>query len=285
MTAIHDSATACPICGQPANFSFAHPSADIFRCSACTHVYSRLDTVRELESYDASYYEDTHKRWFENPNYKLFSWIERRLPTSTGSVLDVGCGNGDFLRYVHARRPGVRLVGIDLSPESPSDAFEYLHGDVMSTEVSETFDVVTSLAVIEHVADVRAFARRIGSLCAPGGTVVIMTLNSAGILYLAAHAGRRLGVTIASDRLYDTHHLHHFTRRSLQEVLEQSGLVVDQVHHHNVPLRALDLPPTGSAARHTMMAGVAVAFGVGRLLDRCYLQTMICRRPAAALPG
>ena len=32
------------------------------------------------------------------------------------SLLDVGCGNGELLRFIDARWPGRRLCGVDLSP-------------------------------------------------------------------------------------------------------------------------------------------------------------------------
>jgi 2-polyprenyl-3-methyl-5-hydroxy-6-metoxy-1,4-benzoquinol methylase len=273
--------STCPVCGARATFSFAHPDADIYRCPACSHTFSALDTLRVEETYDDRYYEATHRNWFANPNHALFAWIDAHIPSGATSVLDVGCGNGDFLRHLRARRPDARLVGVDLSPARGTEPFERVHADVMETDLPGTYDAVTSLAVIEHVPNVAAFTQRLHDLCRPGGSVVVMTLNADGLLYQSARAGRRLGVTIASDRLYSTHHLHHFTPASLRRVLERSGLVVTQTHHHNAPLRALDLPATG-ATRSALLAGVAVTFGAGKMLRRCYLQTMVCRRRPVA---
>lgn len=40
-----------------------------------------------------------------------------RLVPPGGTVLDLGCGSGQYLRYFAERRPDVRLIGLDLSRE------------------------------------------------------------------------------------------------------------------------------------------------------------------------
>lgn len=75
------------------------------------------------------------------------------------SVLDVGSGTGRALRYLKARHPGVRFVGIEpvealrnighdagLSPEELKD------GDVNALAASDgEFDLVCEFAVLHHV--------------------------------------------------------------------------------------------------------------------------------------
>jgi 2-polyprenyl-3-methyl-5-hydroxy-6-metoxy-1,4-benzoquinol methylase len=271
----------CPICGARTQLSFAHPDADIYRCDACTHTFSRLDTVRTFERYDQRYFEQTHKNWFEHPNHALFQWVDDRLPRDAASVVDVGCGNGDFLRFLRHRRADARLVGVDLSAPPDIEGVELVSGDLLTAPVRGPFDAVVTFAAIEHVTAPVPFAQRLVDLCKPGGTVVVMTLNANGVLYRAARTGRRLGVTVASDRLYSTHHLQHFTPASLRCLLERSGLDVVEVHHHNAPLEAMDLPGKSAVVHNVLLAGVAVSFGLGALTRSCYLQTMVCRRPTS----
>jgi hypothetical protein len=144
----------------------------------------------------------------------------------------------------------------------------------------DTFGAVTSLAAIEHVADVGTFAERLIQHCHADGSVVVMTLNGDSILYKAARGARRLGIRVASDRLYSSHHLHHFTARSLRRLMESVGLEVQAVHHHNAPMSALDLPASSRAVGLVLKVGVALSFAAGRLTRRCYLQTVVCRRTA-----
>ena len=269
----------CPVCDASTRLFFGHPEADIYRCAECTHTFSRLDTVRAFERYDQSYFDSTHKNWFEHPNRALFEWVDARLPRDAASIVDVGCGNGDFLRFLLGRREDARLVGVDLSAPAAIDGIEFVSGDLLSAPVRGPFDAVVTFAAIEHVPDPSRFAEHLFDLCRPGGLVVVMTLNANGVLYLAARMGRRLGVTVASDRLYSAHHLQHFTPSSLRQLLERSGLDVVEVHHHNAPLEAMDLPGKSALVHNALLAGVAVSFGLGAMTRSCYLQTMVCRRP------
>ena len=179
---------ACPICQAAACFMAAHPEADIYRCKCCTHAFSDPGSMPQQESYDPDYYGDTHRRWFEHPNTALFERITALIPAGA-SVLDVGCGRGDFLRHVHRNRPDVQLTGIDYSPNQDKN-IRFLQGDAFELEIRDRFDVVVSLNVIEHVSDCVAFANRLRELTKPGGTIAIMTVNESSILYGLARFGR-----------------------------------------------------------------------------------------------
>jgi 2-polyprenyl-3-methyl-5-hydroxy-6-metoxy-1,4-benzoquinol methylase len=230
--------------------------------------------MRKQESYDAAYYNDTHRRWFGHPNRALFDRLTAIIP-KCGSVLDVGCGRGDYLRYLHRKRPDLQLTGIDYSPNEHG-SIHFLQGDVLSLDIHDRFEVVTSLAVIEHVADCVAFARRLRDLTKLHGIVVVMTLNESSILYGLARAARRLGITLAFDRLYSCHHAHHFTRASLARLLESCGLKVRRHIMHNAPVKAMDIPVLHSAADSVLRAGLWAVFAAGLVTSRTYLQTVIC---------
>jgi 2-polyprenyl-3-methyl-5-hydroxy-6-metoxy-1,4-benzoquinol methylase len=274
---------ACPVCGKAAAPAYKHADAVIFRCPACTHAFSSLGTLSRSEDYGPAYYEETHKNWFLHPNRDLFALITGQLKEQgVNSVIDIGCGKGDFLRHVHLRIPDAHLVGVDLSDNVPEPGITYVRGDILDAPIKEQFDAVISLAVIEHVPDIQGFIRRLSDLCKPGGRTVVMTLNDGGLLYRTARLGKALGASIAFDRLYDVHHLHHFTTRSLSRLIEGAGLRIDRVHHHNAPIDAMDIPAGNSLARIVLTWGVVLVFAVGRMTQSCYLQTVIARKPGAA---
>ena len=269
-------AIACPVCGAQAVYAYKHPEARIFRCSNCTHAFSDPDSVHGLESYSADYYEQAHRNWFANPNFRLFEWIERQIPSQAQSVIDIGCGRGQFLDYLRAKRPEIRLVGVDLSQNQPRDNIEFHCGDVLDLELG-TFDAVVTLATIEHVPDVAGFGRQIHDRCNPGGFAFVMTLDDGSLLYRASRLAWRLGVPVGFDRLYSAHHLHHFTHKSLVTLLERSGLQARRTLHHSVPLKALDLP-VSPIARPLFLAGVKAVFTAGDLVGLSYLQTIMVQR-------
>ena len=251
-----------------------HPEADIYRCGHCTHAFSDSASMRKRESYETDYYEDTHRRWFRYPNTRLFDRLMAVIPHGA-SVLDVGCGRGDFLRHIHSKRPDVKLTGIDYHPNQDK-VIRFLEGDAFSLDIRDRFDVVFSLAVIEHVQECTSFVCRVRELTKRGGIIVFMTLNESSILYGLGRTGRALGIPLAFNRLYSCHHTHHFTRESLRRLLESCSLQVSKHIMHNAPLKAMDIPVRSPAADAVLRAAVWAAFTVGSLTSKTYQQTIIC---------
>ena len=266
----------CPVCAEPARFAYEHPEARIFRCSACTHAFSDPDSLHGLERYSAEYYEEAHRNWFANPNFELFEWIERQIPSTCKSLIDVGCGRGQFLDYVRSKRPDIRLVGVDLSENQSRNGIEFHCGDALGLQLG-TFDAVVSLATIDHVPHIAGFAQRVHDLCNPGGVAFVMTLDDGSLLYRASRLARLVGVPVGFNRLYSAHHLHHFTNKSLVRLLARAGLQVQRTLHHSVPLKALDLP-VSPLVRPLFLAGVKTVFSVGDLVGLSYLQTIMVQR-------
>ena len=56
----------------------------------------------------------------------VFGAIVSKIPAGITRVLDIGCGNGDFAKVLHATRPEVNYRGIDLSLEAIASATENL---------------------------------------------------------------------------------------------------------------------------------------------------------------
>lgn len=273
----------CPICGGPSMLDERHPEVELGRCTRCGHRFSRIKPGVPMEPYDAAYFEETHRNWFAHPNLQLFEKIARLIDREPApvSLIDVGCGNGDLLRFL-ATRPGsaVALTGVDLVANAPKSGIEFIQGDMFALDIDRQFSVVVSLMTIEHIADIRAFVRRLKSLARPGGLVVINTINDDSTLYEAARMLRRFGIALPFDRLYSRHHLHHFSRASLSLLLESEELQVADVILRNAPLASLDIPVSSRVAALILLGGVSSLFALGSISGRTYSQTVVCRRGA-----
>lgn len=117
--------------------------------------------------------------------------LESAYPLAGLKILDIGCGGG-LLSEPMARLGGAvtgidatgaainaaiahaRLVGLD-QIEYRCCTAEDLADSIVGPETK--FDVIYASEVIEHVTDRRLFARAIASMLAPGGTVIITTIN------------------------------------------------------------------------------------------------------------
>jgi len=275
-----DMAMSCTICSAPPDLEFRLEDIDLYRCPDCDHCFSDQSRVPVGEGYGPEYYEVVHKRWFLHPNIDLFEriWHAISAARSDSAVLDVGCGKGDLLKYLRGKSPNLALTGIDLSPNQPAPGIEFISADFMNFDMGRQFDAVTSLASIEHVQDVRGFVRRLYDLCAPGGLVIIMTLNDRSLLYKVARVLHRIGIEGPFKRLYDKHHINHFNVSSLRRLVKQQELSVLTTLRHNAPLAAIDFPASSWLGDRILRTGVWATFALGRLTGMTYLQTIVCQR-------
>jgi 2-polyprenyl-6-hydroxyphenyl methylase/3-demethylubiquinone-9 3-methyltransferase len=109
-----------------------------------------------------------------------------RRPFEGLTLLDVGCGGG--LLSEPMARLGFVVTGVDASKQNvgtaaahASDvglAIDYRCGAAEALlETDQRFDVVLNMEVIEHVTDPAAYLRDTARLLAPGGLMILATLN------------------------------------------------------------------------------------------------------------
>jgi 2-polyprenyl-3-methyl-5-hydroxy-6-metoxy-1,4-benzoquinol methylase len=275
------SAVTCPICAAPSAVEHQLEDFTLCRCSRCDHCFTDLNSIDCAEQYQAEYFEEEHRNWFLHPDLVLYEKLTRiilgRKPKA--AILDVGCGNGNLLRYLRSRGIDFSLTGIDMAPNERAAGIEYLRGGFFEQKFDRQFDVLVSLAVIEHIPNVALFAERLSEVCAPGGLVITMTVDERSLIYGAARALHRAGYSVPLKRLYSKHHLNHFTHHSLKRLLEGQKLRTVQVLRHNTPMSAVDTPKTSRLANVILKAGLWAAFQAGMLTRRTMLQTIISEKP------
>lgn len=195
----------CPLCGSkqvdlirelPKQFIIEHlesfyeekiPNVDIinytlYQCKECTLQF----VLPEVSGTDRFYTWITHQ-----PNYyPTFRWewgiIKNAVLNNKGdaSVMDIGCGTGDFLKYMS--RNGIsNLTGIDTSEPAIKVAtirgFNALCGNiydssfVQSNIKPEGYDYVVSFHCLEHVEGPLQFCEKMISFVKPGGKLFIST--------------------------------------------------------------------------------------------------------------
>jgi len=102
------------------------------------------------------------------------------LPNKGAKLLDIGCGNGAFLRS--ASLLGWDAQGMDPDPKAVAAAhkrgFTVNHGGLPRTGLQDRkFDAVTLSHVIEHVHDPVGALREVHRILKPGGKVWMATPN------------------------------------------------------------------------------------------------------------
>lgn len=127
--------------------------------------------------------------------------IRAAAPLAGKRALDVGCGAG--LLAEPLVRLGASVTAIDAAAEAIAVArdhaargglaIDYHQGELAALDQA-SFDLVTALEVIEHVADKPAFVAALAARLAPGGLMVLSTPNrTSRARLLLVEAAERLG--------------------------------------------------------------------------------------------
>ena len=268
----------CTVCGTHSATEQGFFDISLYRCPSCDHCFSNLNPA--LHEYNLEYFDVLHRNWFNNPNIKLFETIRELISNYKidASIIDIGCGNGDFLKYIHQKNSALNLTGIDFTPNTSVEGIEFLQGDILTLNLKRQYDVVVSIGVFEHVSNVRLLVKKVYDLCSQGGLVIITTINDRGILYAAARLLYKIGYRTAKKRLYSKHHVNHFNVSSINRLVENSGLSSKKIFLHNMPLKAVDISAQSPITSSILRFGVWATFILGRLTGRTFLQTVICQK-------
>ena len=184
-------AKTCHVCGG-ARFYYLFSASDyrVVRCDDCGLVFLNPQPSDDVLAriYSADYFlgSNTEKssqavREIKQATARLYlSEISRYCGPDSGRLLEIGCGDGDFL--VTAQAAGWRVTGVDYSAAACEKARQRLKngevfcGELQSTRLeAEQFDLCVISDVIEHVRSPMDFLREIHRLLKPGGALFIAT--------------------------------------------------------------------------------------------------------------
>jgi 2-polyprenyl-3-methyl-5-hydroxy-6-metoxy-1,4-benzoquinol methylase len=237
----------CPICYtevEERNFKETYVSPynnqeyKRYECPNCdVHWWEPLKIIPEFYENEAfggyiDFHEGVGTKLGEN--HKAFF---KYFPSNVkGKLLDVGCGDGRFLRY--AKEQGFEVWGIDFDKKSVENVKRNLGIDTVfamsleefyeyAKEKNLKFDVITFFEVLEHQDKPREFLEMVKGLLKEGG-------------YIAGSVPNRecLFVEIGWKYFHGDHPPHHFLRfskSSLEKTLNFSGFKEVEVYKLDFP--------------------------------------------------
>ncbi len=225
----------CPVCGiAPVPFAVDYQGFQLCRCPNCSLQFlSPRPTFQELSEkvYNETYHAEPPGKLGEATRYQFerqFKSIENALG-GKGKILDVGCGNGTFLKLGQER--GWEPFGCDiwLSPYvRKRKEFPLWEGRLLEIDFGAIkFDAIRFNHVLEHTQNPLAELERSRELLNPGGIIYISVPNIGGVSTHLKNLQSRLHLKKRRWRHYAAlHHLWFFTPASLRRVIERAGLRV-----------------------------------------------------------
>jgi 2-polyprenyl-3-methyl-5-hydroxy-6-metoxy-1,4-benzoquinol methylase len=156
-----------------------------------------LYTLRHLRSltlrgkvrspFPDAFFTQSGERAFRQYTRERFLRIVEEMETDAApiqSVLDVGCGYGDYLEALLTQRADRRLVGLELQEEVAEKTTDRLSSysnvqistdDVMQHQTSERYDLVLLNYVLFYFSgdQQRALLERLAELVSPGGYLLV----------------------------------------------------------------------------------------------------------------
>jgi SAM-dependent methyltransferase len=200
---------------------------EIRNCTECGLVYvSPQPCADELPSFYAGMYADREaesiaSRSLGHVEKHLRRIVQRHHPNG-GRLLDIGCGYGRFLAGMQG--PNWQLAGTEISETAMTHVQETVSGaeihhglieDVDFPEVS--FDVITMIAVLEHVKDPKATLARVSKWLAPGGTLLVQ------VPYIAPFIRLKRLLPFAPVYFEAPRHLYDFSPKTLPRYIREAG--------------------------------------------------------------
>lgn len=205
----------------------------IRKCSECGHLVGT--TSEQTHSAANLVWDNEQGTW---PDPKSMRRLEKRRvrtlrtaarilgrPLAGLSLLDVGCSNGTLLDI--AGRHGLVAEGVEPAQNAAADGvrrgFKVHEGAVEQLPLQpESYDLITSFEVIEHIQDPTPMLLASLNLLRPGGVLVIGTGNTASWSFAALGADWDFMHPSAG-------HINYFSSTSLAKLAASLGFDVARV--------------------------------------------------------
>ncbi|MBF2053172.1 MAG: class I SAM-dependent methyltransferase [Candidatus Sericytochromatia bacterium] len=181
----------------------------------------------EHSNYAKTYPEDELK-YFRAKIAQKYLALKSLSGSESGSLLDVGCGEGFTLAFF--KEMGWQVTGVDYSrfgcqQMNPHCLDDLLAGDIylilhQLIEQHKTYDLLWISNVLEHVLDPLALLRTLQKLVSPAGYLIVQVPNDFSFFqnYL-------LQAKIISEPFWVAvpDHISYFTRTSLKRLCLEAG--------------------------------------------------------------
>lgn len=271
----------CEICKRKLDLRAKLKTFNLLKCKVCDHVVTDLvvDNKYYIETYSKEYVDDKHKNWMNNPNFALFEKINLFIKKKgKGRILDLGCGTGMLLKFLNKKNPKYDLTGIDIISNKKIKNIKFIKKEFFNYLPSSKFSYIISIAVIEHVPKVKKYLDYLRKISNKNAYFIVLTINTNSILYKSAELLYTFGIKTPFVRLFDPHHLNHFSNKSLNKFLDKNGYVMVEKINTPISMKQIDYPYNNILTKYILFIGLFCMLKIEKILNKSWLQTVIFRK-------
>jgi 2-polyprenyl-3-methyl-5-hydroxy-6-metoxy-1,4-benzoquinol methylase len=202
----------------------------VLKCSRCglVYVYPKPPKRELKRHYNSDYYHE----WMDRQKQRRVHMWQKRLKaisreTAIGRLLDIGCGEGLFLKI--AQENGWSVEGTEISEFACKSAAQNIGKEIWTGEVwdacfyTASFDVVTIWHVLEHGVDPLKTLKEARRVLKSDGLCVVAVPNlNDWCMQLAYWLLKRKRLSLFSPDDKELH-LYHFSVHTLENILIRAG--------------------------------------------------------------
>jgi len=146
------------------------------------------------------------------------------------TLLDVGCGSGEFLEFVRKKKPMVTGKGVDFSLKSvemtQASGFDAELLDLATDEIRGQYDFVTCFEVLEHIPEAEVALRHLKAAFRKQLIISVPNIGYLGCRLRLALFGR---FPTTNCIMHIKEHVRHWTPKDFCEWVSQEGLQVVRI--------------------------------------------------------
>ena len=225
--------TSCAVCGKSSETELFHKNSfRIVKCNECGLVYvnPRLSKQDVSDLYNWNLISPL-QYYRENQEGDYITFQERvkeieRLYGKKGTMLDIGCNIGTFLKA--AKELGWDCYGVDINKEVEEECrkigMKFFSAPLEEIKFKEEFfDVIIMNDLIEHMHDPRELLNHAYALLKKEGLIFIVTPDVGSI---TAHL-----LSKKWHHLKPNEHLIYFSKATIKRLLEECRFTIISAKH------------------------------------------------------
>jgi SAM-dependent methyltransferase len=144
-------------------------------------IYNNYTIYHQAGGTEQNIFDGKSDQFSARSSYLIERFCSRLALPLQGRLLDVGCGNGSFLRSFHQHLPNWKLNGLEVSDKYKKDV-EGIEGvekfySCLAQDVPGMFDVISMVHVLEHVPFPKEIVATLHRKLKAGGLLLIQVPN------------------------------------------------------------------------------------------------------------